>query len=245
MQTPDVQQFDVELWEGARIYMAGVHFGNEVLVPHMRTMYQFMLDAFPLIKANRIDVQFDSMQPLDWRRSIHAQQAIHPSGGYTHLFFFDTDMEVSLAHLQKLLSRRVDVITGTYFMGGRPLAGAHAGRMFPCVASRKGEYIQRPEIEDAASRDALIPVDSVGCGCLLVTTEALRRIGTPAFKYNWIIGGGWTEPEYEDSWFSRMAKNAGIEMMMDPTVRPDHFKLMRIGLEIRDMNNTITAIPTV
>lgn len=235
------------IWGEVRVLVAAVHYGDTEISLHSESMFTFMAQAAGLISIGRIVTRRERTQPLDWSRSRLAWEAMHPQNEYTHLFFYDTDIQVTLQDIEKLLMRRVDLVSGTYFMGAHKMRPDAAGNIvaseaFPCVASRDHKYITRDEITEYTGRGELIKVDSVGCGCLLVTSDALRRIGAPAFKHNWVTQGSLSDIEYEDGWFSRMARTSGLSLYMDPTVRPEHYKMCRVGFHIADMNgNRITT----
>ena len=237
------------VWENdIKVFVCCVHYGAYDHVMHAESFASFVKDAAPLIDAGKIHIHRDRTQPLDYRRSWLAWTAAHPNNGFPHMFMYDTDMEVRLDHLTKLLSRNVACVSGTYFMGAHKLAVQPDGsqqpeQAFPCVASKDGAYIPRTAIRSAQREDRLIEIDSAGAGCLLVATEALRAIGQPAFKMNWQLGPSHAEIELEDGWFSRTARKAGLPLYMDPCVVPDHFKTVRIGMEIKDLNNYAFASP--
>lgn len=236
------------IWNEVRVLLASVHYGPIHLASHAESMFAFMAVASPLIAAGRIMVKREYQQPLDWSRSRLAWEAMQVENGFTHLFFFDTDMSVSLADIEALLLRQQPIVSGTYFMGAHKMRLGEGGEMvvaeaFPCVASRGHKYITRSEIVEATAKGSLIEVESVGCGCLLVTAEALRTIGAPAFKHNWTVQGHISDIEYEDGWFSRQARSAGIPIHMDPTVRPVHYKMARIGFHIEDQNGNRIVTP--
>jgi hypothetical protein len=146
------------------------------------------------------------------------------------LYMYDTDMELKLHHIEKLLSRRVPCVSGTYFMGG-----VGQGRQFPCVASRAGQYITRGEIARSARQNALIPVDGAGCGSLLVEVSLLKKLGSPLFKDEWKVSGDINNIKGEDVYFTEQVKLAGEQVFIDPTVIPLHFKEMSVGFDVFDM----------
>lgn len=236
------------VWEGKKVYAACIQHGPFDISAHASSFANFLHEASPLIDDGRLLVLKEFLQPIDYMRSWHAQTALYKYPDVTHVFYFDSDMEVSIDHLTALLKRGVDCISGTYFMGGvRTKEGESEERMlfrnFPCVASRAGEYITRQEIVDAGQKDALIQVDSCGAGCLLVTTEMLYKIGQPAFRMDWYIAPSFAQITYEDTFFAHRVINAGGTVWMDPLVMPAHFKMMRIGFAIEDMAGVLAVIP--
>jgi hypothetical protein len=204
---------------------------------HFESWCSFMYEASSLIAAGKLDVKREHNTIIDLGRSRIAWETMQPENGYTHLYFVDGDMEISLSHIEALVRRNVDVVSGTYFMRGlRATADGQSHEPFPCVSTRDGKYIMRPEIEEAAKRDELIPVHGVGGGSLLVTSDALRKIGHPAFKFNWHIGGNHLFRQGEDEWFSIAAARAGYTVYLDPCVRPFHIGFIRVGFDVADGN---------
>jgi len=225
------------LWNESRVLVACNDFHGSVITQASDSFATFMFEAADLIAAGRIVIQKESNYMTDMARSKFALQAVHAPSGFTHLFMWDADMTVSLSDLTRLLARRVDVVSGTYFMRGVKTGKQHDPAHFPCVATLEGQYITREEIAAAAERDEMIVCDGLGGGCLLVTTECLRAIGSPAFTFEWEL---YAEASYrvgEDTTFCRRAIRCGFPCYMDPTVRPDHFAVVRSGYSLRDLNN--------
>lgn len=244
-----VERSRVELWENVRVLVAAAHYGTSDITYHVESYKNFIFAAADLIKTKHIELYRDYTQPLDLNRSKAAWVASQPENGFTHIYFYDTDMDVSLAHIEKLLSRKVDCVSGTAFMGAHKLKEEDGkivpGMAFPCVAAIDGKYVTREQIHEAAKKDELIEVGSVGCGSLLITTSLLRDIGSPAFVTQWKLQGNIHDIVYEDSYFSQLVTKAKRKMYLDPTVRPDHFKLMRVNFRIKDMNNYPFTTPEV
>ena len=229
---------DATLWNETRVLAACVDTYGYWIKEHGVSFADFCFQAADLINAGRIELQRTGGSTiLDEERSALAWHAAQPENGFTHLFMYDADMTVSLEHIQALVKRKVDVVSGTYFMRAHRAflqdGTLSKAEQFPCVACRDGKYITRAEIE---ASDKLIEVHSVGCGCLLVTSEALRKIGNPAFKFDWHVAGNHRYRHGEDEWFSKRAKDAGYTVWMDPAVIPDHYATVRVGLEVSDFN---------
>jgi hypothetical protein len=225
-----------ELWTNVRMLVCAVQNQDTESTPHMLAYSTFLIEAGELIGQRKITCQRAQTMPLDFARSQLAQAAGNPENGFTHMYMYDCDMEFTLAKVEKLLSRNVDIVSGTYFMAGWQDRDGGVSYPFPCVAQRKGNYITRLEIADAGERDELIEVDGIGGGSLLVRTQVLRDMGPETFRFNWNITNTGATREGEDYYFARMARASGYRVYMDPTVLHDHFKLMRVGLVLRDMN---------
>lgn len=225
------------IWKNTRVMIGVVQSEDHENTGHFVSWSTFLLEAGELIRAGKIYIQREQQMPLDFARSRLAQAAANDENGFTHLYMVDADMSLSLDHLEKLLSREVDIVSGTYFMAGwQPDKNTGELMPFPCVGSFNGVNITRSHIIAAASNDDLIEVHGTGAGSLLITTEALRTIGNPAFQFQWTITNGGAVREGEDYYFCRMARASGYTVYMDPTVQPDHFKVMRVGTFLRDMN---------
>lgn len=227
------------IWKGKRVYASCIHYGQSDHYLFTQSFATLLRDAGPAIESGQLVVYRDFLQPLDWRRAVGAHAAMEAENSFTHLFTFDSDMTVSLDHITRLLAHDAYIVSGTYFMRSYKRRYNEKGEFapdeaFPCVAARDSSYITRSEIRKALDDDTLIPVTSVGCGSLLVSVEALRRIGHPVFKHNWEVNVASNMMEHEDGWFSRHATMAGIPMWMDPAVQPEHFAVLRVGIELKD-----------
>jgi len=226
------------VWNNVRVLVASVNSEDHVLTAFSLRFATFMIEAAEHIQAGRIHCEQGCSMPLDYERSRLAQAAADPENNFTHLYMHDSDMPLQLAHLEKLLSRNVDIVSGTYFMGGwQPQPPDGEKFPFPCVAQIEGKYVTRPQIVEAASRDELIEVHGTGAGALLVTSGALRKVGNPAFQFYWAVTNNGGFKEGEDYHFCRLARSSGLKITMDPTVIVDHFKMIRVGLNLTDMNN--------
>lgn len=220
------------IWTDVKMAVACVQFAPFEYSKHVESLVDFLIDASEQVHDKKIVMYRDPNMPLDMRRSAIAQIVKDSPEGFTHLFMYDTDMEVKLSHIERLLSWNLPAVSGTYFMGGMG-----NGAEFPCVASRNGHYITRNEIAEAARLNALVEVTGSGCGCLLVTTDALRKVGDPAFKDDWKVSGNVTHMKGEDVYFAEQLALAGIKMYMDPKVIPLHFKELCVGFDIYDSHN--------
>jgi hypothetical protein len=113
---------------------------------------------------------------------------------------------------------------------------SHPDEQFPCVASRNGVYIKREEIRQARESGSLIEVNCTGCGCTLIKTAALEKIGTPAFKFDWHLAGNHSYVRGEDEWFCQRAIAAGMKVYIDPLIMPNHYSVMQSNYTLADFN---------
>ena len=235
---------EVEIWNESRVLVATNDFYGFTHTPHKESFAQFMYESSDLIKAGRMFVYHEHFYMTDYARSKMAQVACRAENAFTHLFMFDSDMTVELSDITRLLSHRVDVVSGTYFMRAISTRTDQPRREFPCVATRNGVHITREEIAEHAAKNQLISCTAVGGGSLLVTVDALRKIGQPAFEFDWrIFADSSTYVHGEDTVFSRLCINAGFPVLMDPLVRPEHFAMVRVGYDVCDKNGTAFYTP--
>lgn len=225
-----------ELWTNVRLLVCAVQNQDFDSMPHVISWSSFLIQAGRLVEDGKIFMQRSQAMPLDFARSQLAQAAANPENNFTHMYMYDADMDISLPMIEKLLSRNVDVVSGTYFMAGWQEDSHGDWWAYPCVAQREKRYITRDEIRAASAKDELIEVHGTGAGSLLVTTKALRDIGNPAFEFGWNITNAGAAREGEDYFFCRMARASGHKIFIDPTVLVDHYKYLRVGMTLRDMN---------
>ena len=78
--------------------------------------------------------------------------------------------------------------------------------------------------------DELTETNCVGGSTLLVKREVFETLKSPYFKitYREIDEDGKCYDEGEDEYFSRIAKEAGYELYVDPTIRCEHFNYVRL-----------------
>ncbi|GAI11502.1 unnamed protein product, partial [marine sediment metagenome] len=71
---------------------------------------------------------------------------------------------------------------------------------------------------------------AVGGSTLLVKREVLGKLSAPCFKivYREIDEDGRCFDEAEDEYFSRIAREAGYELMVDPTIVCKHYNYCEI-----------------
>jgi len=226
-------------FDNARVLAACVHNSRGVSTTHMLSFGNLCSEGADLIRTGRLAIHVQEDAQIDLARSRFALTAAAHEHEFTHMFQFDADMSVSLDDINALLSRNVDVVSGTYFKR----VSEEDGREFVCVASRSGMHIARTEIREYAERDELIPVHGVGGGCLLVRTEVLRAIGQPAFKFDFHVGGSGAYRHGEDSYFSDMVRHFGYKVWMDPCVIPWHLSEVKIGMDVIDRNGHTLYTP--
>lgn len=126
----------------------------------------------------------------------------------THLFWVDADMRFPRDTLLRLLSHDVPVVGANYTERTPPF--------FPCGV-RDTETNERVYTEETST--GLESVQSIGFGCLLMTTDVLRQIEKPRFMTGYVQE---TEDHAgEDVYFCRQLKAYGIPLVIDHDLSKD------------------------
>jgi GT2 family glycosyltransferase len=157
---------------------------------------------------------------IDLIRNMLCEKAIESE--CTHVFMADTDQTYKQSDIiLKMLEHDV------------PIVGAKIHLRFPPfdpVLKRYGEngfpeYVKVSEPEWRSGE--LIPVDATGTGCLLIKTEVFKQLKKPWFKMCLD-----TEPAVgEDVYFCHKARQAGIPIYVDCSIKVGHLKTMSIDEE--------------
>ena len=144
-------------------------------------------------------------------RSTFAYNALKDPA-VTHLHFVDSDVIPPNGTLQKLLSYDLPIVAGIYPM----LMNV------PCWSFKIGVGWQNKEIPPP---DKLAEVSCIGGSTILVKREVFERLERPWFKivYKAIDDNGRCYDEGEDEYFSRIAREAGYKLMIDPTIICKHY----------------------
>ncbi|MBI4015907.1 MAG: hypothetical protein HY362_04280 [Candidatus Aenigmarchaeota archaeon] len=147
---------------------------------------------------------------LDTARNRAVQEFLRDTKA-THLFFVDSDMVLPADGLVKLLAHGKSIVSGIYFKKENPY--------YPVICREAGKGYE--PVEDYT--EGLIEIDGCGAGCLLISREAAETIlkivgeenGFPAF-FSFAHGIS------EDFWFCEKAKEAGLKIFCDTTVKCGH-----------------------
>jgi hypothetical protein len=167
---------------------------------------------YELVVPDGYSCTFDAFRgyQLDDSRNHIARVAIE--GGYDFLFFVDGDIVLPNDALVRLLSHRVQVISGIYpckklDRKAVEVFGNHEG---------KTRRLKPESLEPAG----LFQVHSCGLGCTLVATEVLKRVGYPQFEYMWSLDPALVTSE-DIYFFERVAKT-GFPVYIDSSVKCQH-----------------------
>ena len=125
-------------------------------------------------------------------------------GGFTHLFFVDSDMCFSADVLDRLLSRDADIIAAPYKYR-RP----------------DGEYVllltEKSNGKEIKIPDTLFTAYAAGTGCMLIKMSVFDKIPRPWFAFG--------NPEAqigEDIFFAKKAQEYGYKIWVDPSMEILH-----------------------
>lgn len=152
--------------------------------------------------------------PYDMARNVACMRALE--GGFSHLFFLDSDVIPPPDAVLKLLAHDKPVISGMYCRRSPPHGVP--------VMIKDGVWVTQFE------KDSVIEVDYVGAGCLLIRRDVLERLppireGKHWFSWqvdlNGIVSPG--ENLSEDFAFNlQCRKTLGIPTLVDTSIKCLH-----------------------
>jgi len=151
--------------------------------------------------------------------------------GAKFLFFLDSDVLPPDNALERLMSHNLPIVSGLYYRRhierpGKPphpcmwkIVPPNVEMTCPTCAqkfrTKEGKY--QPILNPP--RNALVEVDAVGAGCLLIHRRVFEKLERPYFR--WTLG--WVEPGVsEDLYFCERARDAGFRILVDTGVRCGH-----------------------
>ncbi len=139
---------------------------------------------------------------------------------FTHIFFTDDDHVFPPDTVMRLLSHEVDIVSGLYCMKFPP---------FPIIVLNNPNEKNMSAFIDIQKIGAhgLYEVPRVPAGCLLVTTDSLRAIQgvlkDGLYNNKWFTIGQIQSDQWgDDLWFCDRARDAGINIYVDSSVRVGH-----------------------
>ena len=136
-------------------------------------------------------------------RETIVAQFMNDSRDFTHLFFVDSDMVFEPDVLDKLLAHDKDIVGARYFK-------RQGVEKEPVVKTRYDmPGVQMP--------NHIFKNYAAATGCLLIKREVFEKIPRP-----WFSMGTPEKQEGEDIYFSRRARECGIEIFLDPTLSVGH-----------------------
>jgi hypothetical protein len=144
----------------------------------------------------------------DSRRAV-VEKAIEL--GSTHLLFLDSDIVLPRdGSINSLFAHHKDIVVATY--NSRYQAHAQLGNR---------------DMADAERPAGLLPMATVPLGCALIRLSIFDRLARPWFNYELGPEPGKVRDISEDSWFCKQAREAGIKIWLDPSIKLGH-----VGTEI-------------
>lgn len=180
--------------------------------------------------------------PLDLNRNQAVERALNDYKA-DYVQFFDADMtfpEETIPTLLSHLSEDFPVVSGCYWLRKPPyrcIAANYAPNEKISDFELKRKSLEREGFMTSEGRQTLYtnPVNSFdgpqsidvsGMGCVLVRAGVFTRLSQPYFKYvnAYSTGGDYTFDVgiSEDMWFYSECKKAGINVLLDPTVKCGH-----------------------
>jgi hypothetical protein len=170
--------------------------------------------AYCSAEASRQGVQWGYVASRDAGvgRSTFVHNALK-NPNVTHLYFMDYDVVPPNGTLRRLVEYDVPIVAGIYPMQTDELVWS-----FKCGSSWFPKH-------RALLADGLLEVDCVGGSTLLVKREVFEKLKAPCFKieYKEVTDEGRCYDEGEDEYFSRLVKEAGYKIMVDPTIQCKHY----------------------
>lgn len=130
----------------------------------------------------------------------------------THVYFMDYDVVPPKGTLQKLLNYKLPIVAGIYRMNTNDISWSFK-------TNDRWQSVEEP------LGDEIKKVKCVGGSTLLVEREVLEKLPEPCFKieYRKIDSMGRCYDEGEDEYFSRIAQEAGYDLIVDPTIKCKHY----------------------
>ena len=144
--------------------------------------------------------------------------------GYGHMMWLDADIEFAAGDVAKLWNLQVDVAVAAYPMkrADKPLSAWKGGRLV-----RLEECPEWP-----------FPVDYAGTGFMLIARRVIETLAAVSESYagpHGRVPALYMTPvhndglESEDYHFCRRAREAGFEVIMDPSIRLKHWGQIAYG----------------
>lgn len=220
-------------------------------IPHIGDIRPYFFDTYiHLTRPPQTAVIRVADKPIDLARNMIVEAALADER-MTHLFFMDSDMQFPRDALVRLIQQDKPVIAGTYFSrtstpiphayhfhhqdnedGSCPVNFEHdAGtwyrpvvKEFAAFMKRHPDYADEPDVTVLPpTPDALLAVDALATGCMLIKREVLEAIAAahpedprPWFKCHRNTAGG------EDFYFCEQAKAVGYQVWADFSVQCSH-----------------------
>lgn len=157
-----------------------------------------------------------------------------PFGGleYDYMMWIDSDIAFNADLFMKLVEMDKDIASGWYSQPGGTSTG---GLYTPVVEKMDNEYFKANgsyeflTTETMTEKTDIFKADYIGFGWVLIKQGVFEKIEYPWFAPKLIqLGDGIQDVCSEDVAFCHDAKDAGIEIWVDPTCRVGHEKTLTI-----------------
>jgi len=137
----------------------------------------------------------------------------------THLYFMDSDVVPPPGTLQKLVKHDMPIVAGIYPMN------VNGKKAWSFKGDSRNATYGGWQLHCIPLPDDLMNVTAIGGSTLLVKREVFEKMERPWFKivYKAIDEEGHAYDEGEDEYFSRIAIEAGYDIMIDPTIICTHY----------------------
>ena len=133
----------------------------------------------------------------------------------THFYTIDSDVVPPPDTLQKLIDHDIPIVAGIY----KQRIGNSSRWSF------KTDNDYQFTSTDEPLPEKLFEASCIGGSTLLIKREVLENLSSPCFKVVYNSGNNY---EHEDEYFSRIAREAGYKIMVDPTIVCEHYNYVRL-----------------
>lgn len=165
------------------------------------------------LPGNSVTTMLSGM-PYDHARNTACENML--ANNFTWLFFLDDDVCIPIDTVPRLIAHGKDIVSGMYMRRAPPIA--------PVALNFDGQG--RAQWISSWQPGALIEVDLVGAGCLLIHRRVLERMSRPWF--DWELDRRDHPPHLgdrlsEDFAFCRKAKREfGFRIHVDTSIQCEH-----------------------
>lgn len=167
-------------------------------------------------------------RPIDYVRN-NAVRIFLDHDKFTHLFFVDSDIELPLGSLDRLLALECSVASGVY-----PIR--FEDRITWSILKDRGDKKFRT-LNRLDSATEPLAVDACGGGCLLLKRDVFDELEWPWFK--WIETAEGIQMS-EDVYFCRKLSDQGFLIHVDPQVMCGHRKEINLMCLTTDRQRGLT-----
>ena len=191
------------------------------------------------LKIPAVSKDYDSY-PLSCARNEAVDEMLSDKR-YTHILFIDDDNIVPQGGITKMLNHDVPIVSAAYLARkGTGLLvvmrwASDPPKTFPPKDFPYTKGLHPAEFERLPSKNGLVKVDAVGCGCLLIKREVFQKLSRPYFKEDWGEESNTTHRYGEDVYFGLQCYVKGIPIYVDKTVLSPHLAWQFLGRQHYDL----------